>query len=180
MEKNGRTQSESLYQIRKAVIGLIIAALLIGFDHYTKWLAVTHLKNQAPFVIWDGVFELRYLENRGAAFGLLQGKISLFIILTLAALVLLCYFYLKKVPKEPRYRFLDLICILFFSGAIGNLIDRVINGYVVDFFYFSFIDFPIFNVADIYDVAAAASMIVLGLFYYKDEDYEKVFPSWNK
>ena len=61
------------------------------------------------------------------------------------------------------------------AGAFGNLIDRVARGYVVDFFYFKLIDFPVFNVADIYVTVAAFAMIILGLFYYKEEDYNKIF-----
>ena len=68
------------------------------------------------------------------------------------------------------------ICAVFiFSGAIGNFIDRLKLGYVVDFFYFKLIDFPVFNVADIYVTVAAFAMIILGLFYYKEEDYNKIF-----
>ena len=59
--------------------------------------------------------------------------------------------------------------------ALGNFIDRVFRNYVVDFFYFKLIDFPVFNVADIYVTVAAFAMIILGLFYYKEEDYNKIF-----
>jgi len=58
---------------------------------------------------------------------------------------------------------------------LGNFIDRVFRNYVVDFFYFKLIDFPVFNVADIYVTVAAFAMIILGLFYYKEEDYNKIF-----
>ena len=61
------------------------------------------------------------------------------------------------------------------AGAFGNMIDRAFRGYVVDFFYFKLIDFPVFNVADIYVTVAAFAMIILGLFYYKEEDYNKIF-----
>ena len=66
--------------------------------------------------------------------------------------------------------------ILFVSGAIGNLIDRIVNNYVVDFFYFKLINFPIFNVADIYVTVAAFLFIFLCLFIYKEEDFEAIFP----
>ena len=72
---------------------------------------------------------------------------------------------------------MNAICLLFFAGAIGNFIDRVMRNYVVDFFYFSLIDFPIFNVADIYVTVAAFAMIFLGLFYYKEEDFNQIFPA---
>ncbi|MDY2590860.1 MAG: signal peptidase II, partial [Agathobacter sp.] len=66
------------------------------------------------------------------------------------------------------------------AGAIGNLIDRIVNNYVVDFFYFKLIDFPIFNVADIYVTIAAFLFIVLGFFYYKEEDFEIIFSKSKK
>ena len=75
---------------------------------------------------------------------------------------------------------MDIILLLFISGAIGNFIDRVRLQYVIDFFYFKLIDFPIFNVADIYVTVAAFCLIVLFLFYYKEADLEEVFPSKKK
>lgn len=75
----------------------------------------------------------------------------------------------EKVPSDGRYLY------PVFAGALGNFIDRVFRNYVVDFFYFKLIDFPVFNVADIYVTVAAFAMIILGLFYYKEEDYNKIF-----
>ena len=75
---------------------------------------------------------------------------------------------------------LKVILLLFVAGAIGNLIDRICQNYVVDFFYFKLIDFPIFNVADIYVTVAAIMFIVLCLFYYKEEDFEFLFPDKGK
>ena len=73
-----------------------------------------------------------------------------------------------------------LVGIFGLTGAIGNLIDRICQNYVVDFFYFKLIDFPIFNVADIYVTVAAIMFIVLCLFYYKEEDFELLFPDKGK
>ena len=72
---------------------------------------------------------------------------------------------------------LDLILIFLMAGAVGNLIDRASQQYVVDFLYFKLIDFPIFNVADIYVTCSAIALMILGVFYYKDEDVEMIFPS---
>ena len=69
---------------------------------------------------------------------------------------------------------------MLFAGGIGNFIDRIRLNYVIDFLYFSLIDFPIFNVEDIYVTLAAFAMILLGLFYYKDEDYDEIFPPKKK
>ena len=92
-------------------------------------------------------------------------------------MIAIIWVYLKRIPAEKKFRFLDIVCVLLFAGAIGNLIDRIRLNYVVDFLYFVLIDFPIFNVADIYVTVAAFGMIFLGLFYYKNEDYELIFPS---
>lgn len=166
--------------LRKGVIGLIISFVLIVIDQLTKRFAVAHLKAQEPIILWNGVFELRYLENRGAAFGILQNQRTFFLILTAILLVVIAYIYLKRIPNESRFRWLDIIAILFFAGAIGNFIDRFVQDYVVDFFYFCLIDFPIFNVADIYVTVAAVLLIILGLFYYKEADFERIVPSKKK
>ena len=166
--------------LKKAVIGMILSVVLIVIDQMTKLMAIHGLMNQQPFVILDGIFELHYLENRGASFGILQGKKAFFIIFTILVLAFIAYIYLKRIPDEKKFRLLDGICILFFAGALGNFIDRVFRNYVVDFFYFKLIDFPIFNVADIYVTVAAFAMIILGLFYYKEDDYNKIFPAKKK
>lgn len=166
--------------LKKAVIGMILSVVLIVIDQITKLMAIHGLMNQQPFVILDGILELHYLENRGAAFGILQGKKAFFIIFTILVLAFIAYIYLKRIPDKKKFRLLDGICILFFAGAVGNFIDRVFRNYVVDFFYFKLIDFPIFNVADIYVTVAAFAMIILGLFYYKEDDYNKIFPAKKK
>lgn len=162
---------------KKGLIGAVLSALLIGFDQLTKYWAVSGLKDKDAFVLWNGVFELRYLENRGAAFGILQGQKWPLVIFTIVILAILIYVFLNKIPMGKKFFFLDLISILFFAGAIGNFIDRIAQDYVIDFFYFCLIDFPIFNVADIYVTVAAFLLIVLVFFYYKDEDWEKIFPA---
>lgn len=162
---------------KRGVIGIIVSVLLVVLDQFTKHLAVKHLMNQPNIVLWKGVFELQYLENRGAAFGIMQGQKLFFVIFTSIAMCAIAWFYLKKIPQAKKYRYLDIICVMIFAGGIGNFIDRVRLNYVIDFFYFSLIDFPIFNVADIYVTVAAFAMVLLGLFYYKDEDYDLIFPS---
>lgn len=166
--------------LRKGLIGLVVSVMLIFLDQLTKNLATTHLKGQEPLVLWNNVFELRYLENRGAAFGILQNQRAFFLILTGIVLLVITYIYLRKIPNERHFLWLNIIAVLFFAGAIGNFIDRFVQDYVVDFFYFCLIDFPIFNVADIYVTVAAFLLILLGFFYYKEEDFERIFPSRKK
>ena len=165
---------EKKIMLKRARSGAIPAILLIGMDQLTKSAAVRYLKGKNPFVIWRNVFELRYLENRGAAFGLFQNQRWIFLVLTFFVLIGLLYFYFKRIPAERRFYPLYLISVLIFAGAVGNMIDRAVHGYVVDFFYFVLIDFPIFNMADIYVTVGAFLFAVLSVFYYKEEDFNRI------
>lgn len=159
------------YHYLAALIGAVI---LVIFDQFTKHLAILHLKDQKPYILIENVFQLEYLENRGAAFGLFQNQRMFFYISTAVITVAVIWFYLK-VPMERKFLPLRLCAIAVIAGAYGNCIDRVRLNYVVDFFYFKLIDFPIFNVADIYVTVSAAVLAVLILLYYKEEDLERIF-----
>lgn len=148
---------------------LVIVLCLTFLDQLTKHLAMIHLKDQPAIPLIKGVLELQYLENRGAAFGILQNqKVILLIVSVLFIGVIL--FFLNKVPDTSRYTILHVLAAAVIAGGVGNMIDRFRQGYVVDFIYFSLIDFPIFNVADIYVVTATILVFVLLLFVYKDEE----------
>jgi len=99
-------------------------------------------------------------------------------VITIAVVILLCVWY-RKIPVSKRFRLLNVVVILFIAGALGNLIDRIVNNYVVDFFYFRLINFPVFNVADIY-VTVAAVLLILCLLFYKEEDFERILPTKKK
>nr|WP_294465372.1 signal peptidase II [uncultured Sellimonas sp.] len=148
---------------------LVIAAVLL--DQYTKYLAVLYLKDGPALVLWNRVFELTYLENRGAAFGLLQNQQIFFVCIAVVIFAFVAYCYVR-IPKTSRYLPLRLCGIFIVAGAAGNLIDRIRLGYVVDFFYFRLIDFPVFNVADIYVTVSFAVLILLIFFFYKEEDLQ--------
>lgn len=147
----------------------VLTVLLVALDQWTKYLAVLFLKDQDPFVIIDGVFELHYLENRGAAFGIMQGQQVFFLVIALVVLLAVVYLFCKM-SKDAKFVPIRLIAIAVLAGAWGNMIDRVRLGYVVDFFYFKLINFPIFNVADIYVSVGMVILALLIFFYYKDED----------
>ena len=148
---------------------LVIVLCLTFLDQLTKHLAMIHLKDQPAIPLIKGVLELQYLENRGAAFGILQNqKVILLIVSVLFIGVILLF--LNKVPDTSRYMILHVLAAAVIAGGVGNMIDRFRQGYVVDFIYFSLIDFPIFNVADIYVVTATILVFVLLLFVYKDEE----------
>ena len=146
-----------------------VAAVLL--DQVTKHLAVVHLKLQREIVLIPGVFELRYLENRGAAFGLFQNRQMFFVCAAVVIFLLIGFFY-GRIPGGLKFLPMRICAVLICAGAVGNLIDRIRYQYVVDFFYFSLIDFPIFNVADCYAVIACILFAYLILFFYKEEELE--------
>ena len=135
--------------------------------------AVIYLYEQDPIEILPGVFELHFLMNRGAAFGILQNHPYFFAVITCFVLCVLVYAYLK-IPFVKRHTLLRLLLVLLMAGAVGNLVDRIRQGYVVDFFYFKLIDFPIFNVADCYVVVSVILLALLVLFYYKEEEVDEL------
>lgn len=152
------------------IIGLLLAGLFILIDQLTKNLAVTYLKDGEPYSIIKGVFSLHYLENTGAAFGLFKDKILFFIIMTIVVLAVVLYTY-YKLPESKRYQPLKYIMIFVMAGAMGNFIDRLLYNYVIDFFYFELINFPIFNLADCYVTISGLFLVILFIFYYKEEDF---------
>lgn len=154
----------------------VAVALLTGFDQLTKLLAVKNLKGKADIPLIPDVLYFQYLENRGAAFGIFQDRKIFLVLLTSLILVGVCY-VLWKIPADKKYIYLKSLCFLITAGGIGNLIDRVRLDYVIDFIYFAPIDFPVFNVADIYVSVGMVFLFTVVLFYYKDEDFE--FLKWK-
>lgn len=154
-------------------IGVIAVLLGVALDQYTKHLAISHLQGN-PISIIEGVFELRYLENRGAAFGLLQNQQLFFLVIGCITLLFIFYLYIRM-PHTRRFVLLRVCMISITAGAVGNMIDRIRFQYVVDFLYFELIDFPIFNVADIFATVATFGLVILLLFYYKEEDIDLMF-----
>ena len=149
----------------------VLALILIIFDQLMKYAAVIKLKGNQPFVLIENVLELHYLENQGAAFGMLQNRQIFFSIITLIFIAASVYVIIK-IPKRRYYLpFMITVCVLF-SGAIGNFIDRLTKKYVVDFIYFSIIDFPVFNVADIYVTLSVIALALMIIFKYKDNDFD--------
>lgn len=150
--------------------------LLLAMDQFTKYLAAIHLKNQPATPLIENIFSLQYLENRGAAFGIMQGGKVFFIILTIIFLFLAFWIYCR-LPLTRRNYPIYVILSLFLAGAAGNFIDRVTMNYVIDFFYFELINFPIFNVADIYVTCGAILFFITFLFFYKEKELEEL---WNQ
>lgn len=143
--------------------------LLIVADQLTKLWALEYLHHAARIIpVIDGVFEFRYLENRGVAFGMMEGQIWLFIPITLLISALIIVMLLRSPMR--KHKMFCFPAVMVMAGAIGNLIDRMAYGYVIDFLYFRLIDFPIFNFADCCVVIGACLLFVYFLFGTKEFD----------
>lgn len=138
-------------KIKQVVWFVLSVGGLVAIDQLVKLWTLQHLKGQKAIPIWPNVFELAYVENRGAAFGILQNQRWLFTVLTAIVILGLIFVYFRLGP-EKKFQLTRFCCIGVLAGAIGNWIDRLMRHYVVDMFYFKLIDFPVFNVADCYVV----------------------------
>ena len=154
-----------------AILSVILSAVLIAFDQFTKWLAVTKLKGNEAFVLIEGVFELNYLENRGVAFGMFQNQRWPILIFG-AVFMLAIIFMICRLPEGRKYDVLQILLVCIVAGGIGNMIDRFFLGYVVDFFSFVLINYPIFNVADCYVVCATIGLFIMFLFVMKEDEMD--------
>ncbi len=157
--------------IRYAAAGILTTVFLVFLDQWTKYLAVEYLAGQSDRVLIPGIMNLHYLENRGAAFGMLQDQQTFFIVITSLFLLLPAVLFFK-IPRTRRMLPLHAVAVGILAGGMGNLIDRVRQRFVVDFFETVFMEFPVFNVADIYVTVSFAVLILLIFFKYKEEDFD--------
>lgn len=172
---NSLTRKKQISMLRGS-IGLL---LLIVLDQLSKYLAYTALKDKDPVVLIPGVFEFHYLENQGAAFGMLENMQWIFILFALVISAAAVWLYLR-IPLERKLLPLRILCVTLTAGAIGNMIDRILHHFVIDFLYFSLINFPIFNVADIYVCTSTVVFLLLLLFYYREDDLDRIMGKKSK
>ena len=157
---------------KRAGFAALLCTLLIVLDQITKALTVSVLKVH-DIVVIPGVLTLTYVENRGAAFGIFQNKRFFFLIT--AVMIAVLHTAMRCLIKES-YRILRMLCITS-AGALGNLIDRIFRGYVVDMIYFVPINFPVFNVADCYITVSTVILLIALFFCYQDDDFSFLKPS---
>ncbi|SDW04659.1 signal peptidase II Aspartic peptidase. MEROPS family A08 [Marininema mesophilum] len=138
----------------------IFAAAILLLDQATKWLVMKKMHLYESIPLWEGVFHITSHRNRGAAFGILQDQRWLFILVTCAVLAAIV-FYLMRIGKSQPMLSWSLALIL--GGAIGNLVDRIRFGEVVDFLDFRYINFAIFNIADSAICIGVALMLLVTL-----------------
>lgn len=147
----------------------VIVAIGLILDRLSKLWAQNFLTNNGDVVIINNIFSFSYLENRGAAFGILQNKQNMLAIVTF---IVLCFVIFYLVRYKPKSKILRISLSLIICGAIGNLFDRVTQKYVVDFILFHYKDvynFPTFNVADMMVVIGTFSM---ALYLVKEDNYD--------
>ncbi len=143
------------------MIYIFIVILIVAFDQLSKWIVVTNMELHQSIPLIDGWLHITSARNRGAAFSILEDQIWFFILITLIAVTLLSYL-IYRYGREDRLLGYTLALIL--GGALGNLIDRVLAGEVVDFIDFAIINFPIFNIADIGITIGTGLLIIYVLF----------------
>ena len=152
--------------IRTALLGVLLCGGLIAADLLTK-LAASKLGSREVVLI-PGVLSLNYIENHGAAFGIMQGRQWLLIVISAVIIAAAVVFCIRRI-RDTRYRYLRVLTVFLVAGALGNMIDRIMLGYVRDFIYFKQIDFPVFNVADIY-VTVSAVLILIWIILHGDPE----------
>ena len=145
-------------------------AVLVVLDQWLKIWSIANLKGQPPRNLISGFIQLTYLENTGAAFGFLSNFGGAQWLLAGYKLVVLvvAIAYFVKLPGEPRFTLLRVPLALIIAGGIGNLIDRVRFGFVVDMLEFEFVRFPVFNLADVYVTTGICAFALFVLFVVKD------------
>lgn len=155
------------------MLALILVLVTVFLDQLSKYFVVVYLKGQRPFTIIEGLLSLTYVENRGAAFGILQDRKLFFIVVTVVTLLILSYIFLRY------YRHLNLWTItslaMIMGGTIGNFIDRMRLDYVVDFIslrFFNRYNFAVFNLADTF-IVVGAIMLMLYIIVFEPKKVSK-------
>ncbi len=151
-----------LYEKRKPTFYVVYSLIILSgilIDLLSKWLVVKFLKPIDDLPLWNGVFHLNYHENRGAAFGILQNNRWIFLVISSVAIVAMLLYLFSGLSKG---RLQNTALSLIIAGGLGNMVDRLSLGYVIDFLYFKLIDFAIFNIADSL-VCIGAGLLILSL-----------------
>ncbi len=140
----------------------VVAVIIVILDQLTKFLVIENIGRTEIVNFLPGILEFVYVENTGAAFNILSGRIGFLSIISVAFTVAVIWYMLSK---KPQNKLLRVALMLLSAGALGNAIDRILRGYVVDFIKTVFIDFPVFNVADIAITSGAVLLIIYLLFF---------------
>lgn len=178
--------------LKKYVLPILSVLAIIAIDQWTKLLTLKYVKDTQGFYIINKILRIFFVKNEGMAWGMLQNKQIVFIIITPIVIAALIYIF-YKMPFDKKYVLMRICLIFLTGGAIGNLIDRVdildreallggvftagnvFHGYVVDMIYAEIINFPVFNIADSFITVGFALLMISILFIYKEKDFEFIF-----
>lgn len=158
------------------VISFIAAVILIVLDQLTKDLIIKDYEVSEGKPVIKGFLELLHIKNKGSAWGMFHNKPVVPIVISAILILLILYVY-SNMLKYRIYRRLRICIVCLVAGALSNMIDRIRIGSVTDFIYFKFIDFPVFNVADIYVTFSIAIMLIFLIFCYKGADIDVMLGS---
>lgn len=166
-------------RIKLYILPIIAISILTAIDQLTKFIISGSFQLYETRPLIDGVFSLTYIQNRGMAWGMLKGRRVFFMIMTLLVL-LLCFYIYSNIADKKKFLLLRISLIVLISGAIGNMIDRFKLGYVIDFFDFELINFPVFNVADIYVVVSMFVIFILLMTKYDNHEFDEIVGGAHK
>lgn len=161
------------FKIKIFILPIIIIGLLTALDQLTKFIITGNFSLYETKPVIEDVFAITYIQNTGVAWGMFKGKRVIFLVLTFIALLFAFRIY-YNVHDKKKYIPIRICLILLISGALGNMLDRIRLGYVVDFFSFELINFPVFNVADIMVVVSIFLLFFLLLFKYSNEEFDEI------
>lgn len=156
---------------KKGLLALVSILVLTFLDQLVKYIVDANMSVGHSKSIIRGVFAITYVQNKGAAWGSFYGKKIFLLVLTCLVLCLLILVYLKLI-RANQLKALQVLLVFLISGALGNIIDRLRFGYVIDMFDFCLINFPVFNVADIYVTCSIFIIFILLMFKYDEKELE--------
>ncbi len=169
-----KRKMKDMKSVKLYIIPVFIAAILTAVDQITKFIITSTYKVGDSKPLIDGVFNITYVRNEGMAWGAFKGGRYIFLAFTVVVLLFAMYVY-ARVAGEKGFFFFRVCLLFLISGAIGNMIDRAVKGYVVDFLDFSLIKFPVFNVADIFLTVSLILLAVMVIFFFDDDKFNKAF-----
>lgn len=155
------------------ILWSLIVVIIIALDQISKYWVVNNIGPTDSITVIPGVIDFVYVKNTGAAFSFLADKTYGIIFLSCISVVFCIGVIWFMIKKKPQNKLLTISLALMLSGALGNVIDRISRGYVVDFIETTFIKFPVFNIADIAITLGAALVIIFVLFFDKSKNGEE-------
>ena len=156
---------------KKLFIYIFVILLMVFIDQLTKYLVINNFELHEEKPVIGNLLVLTYIRNSGAAWGSFAGKATLLLVFTFIVFIFI-FRILHRIWDIPKFKPIR-ICLLFvIGGAIGNMIDRIRFNYVIDFIFFKFIKFPVFNIADIFVTLSVIVLVILFIFKYNDADHD--------